>query len=733
MEIPSLHAKINDAVSKLNPRQREAVDCAAGPTLIIAGAGTGKTKTLTCKIAKLIAGGTPASRILAVTFTNKAAGEMRERVEALVPGQGSRVWIYTFHSFCVRLLRQHARAQHVPQDFVIYDDSDQKKIIQMVLSEMGKEDEKNRAGLYLNLISRAKDDLLDAESYSIHAQTNYNNPHRLPVAEVYTRYQAKLAQAGALDFGDLLLKTADLLSNNTQVREYYQDFFHQILVDEYQDTNRAQYIITKLLSAKRRNLCVVGDPDQSIYSWRGADIRNILEFERDFPDAQVIALEQNYRSTANILKAADNLIRYNLKRKQKTLFTTKEHGEPVRVEELPSEGEEARWVASKINSLIDDGYSLNDVAVFYRTNAQSRSFEDYFRRAQIPYRLIGATRFYDRAEVKDAMSYARLLVNPYDTVSLLRILNVPARCISKITQGRMERYSAEKGLTIFDTLKAAPEIPDMTTGAIRGATDLANLIETIRLEASNGAAPAYVLQRILLMSGYWKSIEDGMDKNPDDTKARLGNLQELINAVKEYEERNKDAENPPTLSGWLQEVSLMSGSDDVSGGDSAVTLMTIHLAKGLEFPVVFLTGLEEGLFPIGAGQSTDDELEEERRLCYVGMTRAKEILFLTYAATRRIFGKVYSNLASRFLFESHLMTRQEEVPAKEQVDFVAPAAPKILPTAGTMSGRRVRHAVYGNGKIVSESGSGDNKKITVLFDQGGRQTFMVRYAPLEIL
>lgn len=719
---------ISSVLKDLNPRQREAAEHGDGPMLIVAGAGTGKTKTLTCRIGRLISSGVPASRILAVTFTNKAAAEMRQRVEAIVPGHGVRLWVHTFHAFGARLLRQHAGLLKLKPDFIVYDADDQKKLVQLALKELGRENEQNKAGLFVNVISRAKDDLMDAQSYAIHAETSCD-PVRVPVAKVYLRYQAKLAEAGALDFGDLLLKTVELLRDKDDIREYYQEYFRHVLVDEYQDTNRAQYMLTKTLAAKHRNLCVVGDPDQSIYAWRGADIRNILEFERDFKEARVVTLEQNYRSTSNILNAADNVIKHNHKRKPKNLWTAKQHGDPVNLKELPAEGDEARWTARVINELVrEEGRSLKEMAVFYRTNAQSRSFEEAFRKYQIPYRLIGTVRFYDRKEIKDALAYARLLVNSSDTVSLLRILNVPARGIGKTGQEKLLNYAAGKGLSLQDAMSREADVPGLTPACRRGIRELSSLLDILRTQLPS-ITPSQAVERVLIQTGYWKSIEEEVEKDPD-AAARLGNLQELVNALKEFEERCAAAEIVPSLSKYLEEVSLVSDIDNYDSSESAVTLMTVHLAKGLEFPVVFLTGLEEGLFPIGAGNASEDEMEEERRLCYVGMTRAKEQLFLTYAATRRIFGKVYSNLASRFILESRVAPETAPKPGREQSDVVIPEA---YTAKKAVKGQKVRHGVYGMGRIIGQSGAGEAAKVTVLFDKGGIQTFMLRYAPLELL
>lgn len=732
MKITSKQTGVPQIVFKdLNPKQREAVEYTGGPMLIVAGAGTGKTKTLTSRIARLIFSGVPASRILAVTFTNKAAGEMRQRIEALVPGEGFKVWMHTFHALGARLLRQHAGRVNLKADFVVYDAADQKKVVQLALKELGMESEKNKAGFYVSVISRAKDDLLDAQSYAIHTDTS-DNPSRAVVSRVYLRYQAKLAEAGALDFGDLLLKTVELLRDKEDVRKYYQEYFQHVLVDEYQDTNHAQYIITKTMASKHRNLCVVGDPDQSIYAWRGADIRNILEFERDFKDSKVVTLEQNYRSTANILSAADNVIRHNHKRKPKNLWTAKHHGDPVNVHELPTEGGEARWVARVVGELVqEEGQSLREIAVFYRTNAQSRSFEEAFRKYQIPYKLIGTVRFYDRKEIKNTLAYARLLTNPSDTVSLLRILNVPARGIGKTGYERLLNYAGEKRLSFRDAMAQSDDVPGLTPACRRGIKELTTLLDDLR-ESLPSITPSQALEMVLSRTGYWRAIEEEVEKDPE-AAARLGNLQELVNAVKEFEERCANEGCIPTLSKYLEEVSLVSDVDSYDNETSVVTLMTIHLAKGLEFPVVFLTGLEEGLFPIGAGNASDDDMEEERRLCYVGMTRAKERLFMTYAATRRIFGKAYSNLSSRFIFESKTVPETALKPGEEDIQESMRQQARLRSHMGPAKGQKVRHGVYGAGRIISKSGSGEAVKVTVLFDKGGIQTFMLRYAPLEIL
>lgn len=806
---------VEEALNSLNPQQLAAVNYDGGPCLIVAGAGTGKTKTLTTKIAKLIHDGYSPFRILAVTFTNKAAGEMRERVEQLVPGNSRRVWIHTFHSFGVRILRQHAGVLGLSKDFAIYDESDQKKVITLLLEQMGVKEPKKEVGQLIAIISRAKDDMISPETM-MQSATASGLDFKIRAAEIYRRYEQKLKEAGALDFGDLLVKTVVLLRDHEDIRSYYQDFFQYVLVDEYQDTNHTQYLITKMLAAKHRKLCVVGDPDQSIYSWRGANIRNILEFEKDFKDAKIITLEQNYRSTKVILDASNKLITKNKKRKEKNLFTQKDSGDPIEVRQVGTEGEEARWVSQNIKSLVDvEGASLKDIAVFYRTNAQSRSFEDYFRRYQIPYRLIGTVRFYDRKEIKDIMCYARILVNPHDNVSLLRIINTPTRGLGKVAQDRLLAHAEEKQISLYDALKNAAYVPGLSSAAVKAAIKLVQLFENWRGDMLL-TAPADIFHKILLESGYMDSVKAELEKDPE-AESRLQNLDALINAVKEYEERCEKNEKQPSVADFLQEVSLLSGEDETQAAEGgAVTLMTVHLAKGLEFENVFVTGLEENLFPIN--RDNEDDLEEERRLCYVAMTRAKKRLYLTYARTRRKFGQLQENLPSRFLFESGLVDENQveeqtprfawgtnssysggnyerftarkksyrdsqafegyahksrfqkrydeygyEIEENPDLDYASsfynsartsapqysfsdprrvpgavpppqePAKPAEKNADGVAVGGLVKHGVFGQGKIVQIAGSGESSKITVLFQNGTRRTFMLKFAPLEIL
>ncbi len=720
-------------LEKLNPEQRAGATHLDGALLVLAGAGTGKTRVITYRIARLIETGVPPDRILAVTFTNKAAGEMRKRLEELAPGKGALVWAFTFHSFCAKLVRIHHQDLGLPRHFTIYDQGDQKKLVTESMKELGLDDQKSKAGLYVSIISRAKDDLLDAGSYEIHAMNSIDQSRQI-AAKIYKVYQSKLDKAGALDFGDLLLKTCQLLRDHPAVREKWQNHFTHLLVDEYQDTNHAQYILTKTLAAKNKNVCVVGDDDQSIYSWRGANIRNILEFEKDFPNVMVVTLEQNYRSTGRILDAAALVIHHNKTRKSKKLWTKAAPGDEVRVQELPNEYEEATYVVRRIQDEVqNNGRSLKDCAVFYRTNAQSRSFEESMRRARLPYKIVGAMRFYERKEIKDAMAYARIVVNKRDSVSLDRVINCPPRGLGAKSLELAENYAAQHGLTLWDAFWAHGQIEGLGAKAHGAFDDFTQTMAKLRDTVENlpaGGAMALIFET----TGYWAWVESEMEHDPE-AAGRLANLQELLNAVKEYDDKEKQNGRVSTLATYLEEVALQTGLDDYDENTPAVTLMTIHLAKGLEYPVVFLTGLEEGLFPIGGGNATPEDLEEERRLCYVGITRARERLYLTYAATRRLFGQVYASLPSRFIIEAKLFgsAARESAPGGVPA-FVRPAvagAPASARATGFKNGQRVKHPQFGRGIVSDISGAGDTMKVTVRFDDGRVAKLLTRYAPLE--
>jgi len=708
----------------LNEKQLESALYFNSPLLIIAGAGTGKTKTLVSKLSILANGGIPASRILAITFTNKAAEEMRSRVVKLVP-DAYGLWCSTFHSFGAKFLRMHYREAGLNRDFAIYDEDDQKKLITLVMKDLGFEKDKNKASVYISIISRAKDDLMDSESYLLNARIN-GNPERIKAAQIYFEYQKRLSESNAVDFGDLISMPVALLKNNAELLNYYQNYFRYILVDEYQDTNRAQYMLVKILSEKTRDLCVVGDPDQSIYGWRGADIKNILQFEADFKDAKVIALEQNYRSTSTILDAANRVIKNNKKRKEKNLWTENGVGEKVELLETANEIDEAERIARIIKTKTAETQNYSQIAVFYRTNAQSRNFEEALRKYRIPYRLIGTVRFYERKEIKDALAYLRVITNPRDTVSLMRIINLPTRGIGDKTIEKINEFARIKGVPFFDAL-LLDELP-VSEGVKKAIEEFINLIKEFKENIQN-LKPHNLLENLLLKSGYWQMIEDEAEKDKEMAFMRLSNLQELVNAVEQFEEDCKAKNEPATISKYLEEVSLQSDIDNMKEDSNTVTLMTLHLAKGLEFDTVFITGLEEGLFPINAANSDEEDMEEERRLCYVGMTRARKKLYLSWAETRRLFGKTYPNMMSRFIIEANLVNYSKN----KAPDDIKVIEAKNLSKPKPMAGRKVIHPIFGKGTVVEIIGSGEFAKIKIKFDTGSVHTFMLKFAPIEIL
>jgi DNA helicase II / ATP-dependent DNA helicase PcrA len=714
---------------KLNPAQKDAVLQTDGPLIIFAGAGTGKTRVITHRIAHLLAKGVTPWNILAVTFTNKAAEEMRRRVDALAPGRGRSVWISTFHSFGAQFLRVEAKTLGLDPSFLIYDDTDQKNLLRDCVRELNLDEKKFKPSRLVEIISRSKDDLLDADSYGIHSLASGDH-FRQVVATVYGLYQKKLNMCGALDFGDLLMATVNALRNNGQLREKYQERFRYLLVDEYQDTNHAQYMLTKFLAAKHKNICVVGDDDQSIYSWRGADIRNILEFERDYPGCRMVKLEQNYRSTQNILSSAWNVINNNQNRVEKKLWTEGEEGEKPRIFESMNELEEAQRVADEMERWRKspaDGknYRHSDFAVFYRTNAQSRVLEDAMRRSGVPYAVVGSVRFYDRAEVKDITAYLKIIHNPNDNISLKRIINVPHRHIGKTTIELLEHFAVEKGTTLWEAVRNLHAI-EMPSAGRRALMEFRKMIEELRGDRETMTVKE-IATRVLERTGYVRELEA---ENTPEAKNRVENIQELISAIDEFEGRSPDR----TLAGYLTQVALVSDLDTWSDDNDKVTLMTLHLAKGLEFRSVFITGLEEGLFPIGEAAFDRDELEEERRLMYVGMTRAKERLYLSWAAERRIFGKSHWNMQSRFIEEAKLkgaVVSNEPLIESARSGYT-PVYDDIIPGEDLFPiGARVRHAQFGAGKIIEKSGAGEEMKLVVLFDSGQWKKLMIKYANLE--
>ena len=626
-------------LSDLNPSQREAVTWPPDkPLLVLAGAGSGKTRILTRRIAFLISQKIPAFNLLGVTFTNKAAEEMRRRVGKLVRQE---VWVSTFHSSCLRILREEISAIGFPKNFVIYDEQDQLVILKECLKEMNIPERQVHPKGARELIQRAKDYLLSPYQFAERAEGLYEET----VGQVYVRYEEKLAKLGGLDFGDLILKAVSVFDRHPKVLEAWQERLRYILIDEYQDTNHAQYRFVKLLASKHLQITVVGDPDQSIYGWRGADIRNILNFERDYPSAGVIKMEQNYRSPTTILEAANALIQHNESRKPKLLWGEKGIGEPITLYEANDEKEEAEFVVGEIVEKQKSGRSLAEMAVFYRVHAQSRIFEDVLRRNKIPYKIVGGIRFYDRREIKDLLAYLRAIGVPKDDVSLKRILNVPSRGIGKKAQELLEDFARRENLGVHDALRRAKEIPDLGAKALKSIEDFSVMLEEMRKRLPKISVRG-LLEKIIERTGYVKLLEE---ERTIEAAARIENIEEFFSVVDDFEENDHRGD----LLEFIESLALLTDLDTWNAGSNCLTLMTLHCAKGLEFPVVFMVGLENGLFPnVNAfDKEVEEELEEERRLCYVGITRTQERLYLTYASSRRLYGQIQHNLPSRFLSE----------------------------------------------------------------------------------
>ena len=640
---------------ELNTQQQQAVDHGDGPLLVLSGPGSGKTRVLVHRIASLVERGAAfPSQILAVTFTNKAAEEMRRRIESLV-GPGAReIAAGTFHSVCLKILRRHAEAAGYGDRFLVYDESDSLALAKECFDALGFDRDRMPPQAALERISRAKDACRGPEEFAAEAK---GNPYLERVAKVYARYQLRLRELQAMDFGDLIRLAVLLFEKNPELLESYRRRWRYILVDEYQDTNRAQYLLLSALASGHSNISVVGDDDQSIYRWRGADISNIMRFEKDFPGAKVVRLEQNYRSTGAILAAAGAVVSRNAGRKQKSIWTENAAGRKVKIVSCESEKREAETVSERISS---GSLKYGDVAIFYRTNAQSRPFEEAFRMAGVPYRIFGGMKFYERAEVKDVLAYMRLALDPRDDVSFRRVINVPARGLGKTTVERLEKFAGERGLGMLDATAAFASSGEVRTAASKALSAFASALERLAGEADSPELGLFV-RKVLDESGY---VEALASVSSIESEARLENINELVTAAEEFvPAQDGDAGTP--LQQFLDQVALVSGADAIDGELGAVTMMTLHLAKGLEYPCVFMVGMEEGLFPHSRSQDDPEELEEERRLCYVGMTRAKEELFLTHAFRRRLFGSERYNVASRFL---------DEIPAQhvERVGFAKP-------------------------------------------------------------
>lgn len=731
---------MNPIFDTLNDRQCEAVKHTEGPLLITAGAGSGKTKVLTCRIAHLLELGVAPYRILAITFTNKAAREMKERVENLVGAQADRIWLSTFHSFCAKLLRFEVDGFHgYTRNFTIYDSSDQLVLVKDCLKKLNLDDKQFMPRSVLGTISSAKNVLMDAKAFAARASDFYEQK----VADVYALYQEKLRENNAVDFDDLLFLAVRLLQEKEDVREKYQSRFQYILVDEYQDTNHAQYALTKILAARWRNICVVGDADQSIYAWRGADIRNIIDFTRDYPDAASIKLEQNYRSTKTILHAANAVIDNNESRPKKTLWTENPAGNKIIHYQAQTEHDEADYIAGVIYNRHEISHEpYGDMAILFRTNAQSRVLEEKLMRYAIPYTMVGGTKFYDRKEIKDVLAYLRLLYNPEDSLSLTRIINVPKRNIGATTMEHVAAYAEEQGISLFEALSSTDEIP-VTKRARTSLENFAAMIFDL-LNDIEGKDVLSLIETVIKQTGYGDMLDKEAEHDPQG-ESRKENVGEFLSVAKDYMDSNPDG----NLQDFLENVALVSDVDDFESSDSKVTLMTLHAAKGLEFPVVFLTGLDEGLFPHSRTLMDPAQVEEERRLAYVGITRAERQLYVTNAITRTMYGRISAYMPSRFLAEipPQLMedyhrksampqSRTTAVPGKQRVSIltkpVASSLPKKHAVTDTFAkGDKVRHKIWGIGTVLDVIGEGPNMQMKIQFPTKGVRQVVVKYAPLE--
>ncbi len=732
----------------LNEQQMAAVLQTEGPVLILAGAGSGKTRVLTHRAAYLIEEkGVDPWNIMAITFTNKAAGEMRERINAIVGPGAESIWVSTFHSACVRILRRYINRLGYDNNFTIYDAEDQKTVMRDVLKRLQIDTKMYKDRTFLNAISSAKDELISPQEFALRAAADVRLKRQ---AEVYTEYQKTLKRNNALDFDDLIVKCVELLRDNTAVLDYYQERFRYLMVDEYQDTNTAQFRLVQLLAGKYRNLCVVGDDDQSIYKFRGANIQNILSFEQSYPDAVVIRLERNYRSTQNILDAANAVIKNNEGRKDKTLWTDKGSGALITFLQVDSAYEEAEVIAHSISSFVRKGtYRYGDCAVLYRTNAQSRILEERFVSENIPYRIFGGVNFYSRREIKDLLAYLKTIDNAQDDVAAARIINVPRRGIGATTIGHVQDWADEKGISFYEALSRVDDIPDVGKSAASKVHSFVTLIETMRGKASQLAVED-LLKAVIDETGYVKELEA---EESEEALARIENIDELITKAVTYRETAEE----PDLSGFLEEVALVADIDNLEEGSDYVALMTLHSAKGLEFPNVYLAGMEDGLFPSYMTILDDDpeELEEERRLCYVGITRAKENLTLTSARMRMTRGETQYNKVSRFVEEipdgllagpmydrttekKRPSVRRDGAEAYNKMKPYATAA-KQFGDAGKLSslnyaeGDRVKHAKFGDGTVTAIVSGGRDFEVTVDFDKVGTKKMFASFAKLQKL
>jgi len=726
-----------DLCANLNPQQRQAVLHSDGPVLIMAGAGSGKTRVLVHRIAQLLqTGQADPCQILAITFTNKAAREMRERIEKLMGADSRGMWVGTFHATCVRILRQENQHLDTGSNFVIYDDSDQQSLLKKCLKELNLDEKKFTPRAIGAAISQAKNQLWDPGKMATMAGDYFEKT----AAEVYKLYQKKLVENNAMDFDDLIKKTVDLFHQQPQVLSYYQNRFRYILVDEYQDTNKAQYELIQLLAKGHRNLCVVGDPDQSIYRWRGADIQNILDFEQDYPEAAIIQLEQNYRSTGNILNAANAVIKHNIGRREKKLWTDQGAGKKICCRQTEDERAEALFIAETVFYLCrEEDLKFSDFAVLYRTHAQSRAVEEACIKYKLPYRIFGGMKFYERKEIKDTLAYLKLIANPVDSLSLLRTVNEPKRGLGAATLERVEAEAALRGISLLEVMAVADLIPGISprfAGLLKGFQQM--IVGLIRQR--DQVTVSQLVRQIWEASGYERALQ--ADKSPE-AEGRLENLKEFLSVTEDFD---RSAEEP-NLENFLAQISLTTDMDNAEESEEKITLMTLHSAKGLEFPVVFLVGLEEGVFPHGRAMLDNDEMEEERRLCYVGMTRAQKRLFLTRSYQRMLWGRSQYNQESRFIREIDPSLLTDEVDGTESVcreparrpSLKSPASPGspqpvVRPKGEDLLitlGDKVQHAKFGSGVVVKTSGSGEDMEVSIAFPGQGIKTLIMKYAPIK--
>ncbi len=757
--LPGAEDASPDLLAGLNDAQRLAVLTTEGPTLIVAGAGSGKTRVLTYRVAHLVRDKrVPPTAILAITFTNKAAREMRERLRHLVGGVVKAMWVSTFHSACVRILRRSGAALGYGSNFSIYDEGDAERLMTQVCRQLDFDPKRLAPRAIRHAVSAAKDELLGPEELADQALGFFQKK----AAEAYRLYQQRLVESNALDFDDLIMQTVRLFREHPQVLAEYQRRFRYVLVDEFQDTNPAQYVLLRLLAAEHRNLSVVGDGDQSIYAFRGATVRNILDFEADYPEANVILLERNYRSTQTILSAANAVIANNLERKPKNLWTAIGAGNPIVRFQAENEHDEAAFVVEEVERLHDQGGDYGQVVVFYRTNAQSRPLEEVFVKAGLPYRIVGGVKFYDRREVKDLLAYLKAVINPLDEVSLRRVLNVPRRGIGDTSERAIGRFASEEGIPFGEALRRAGEIPGLGARQTRAVADFVAVLDELAAGIGEGRSPSVLVQDAWTLSGLLRELEAD---SSIEGQGRVENVRELQSAAEEYELR-EGQEAAPTLAGFLESIALITDADQVESGSQSVTLMTLHTAKGLEYPVVFIVGLEENVFPHVRSIGEPRDLEEERRLAYVGITRARERLYLTNAWSRTLFGATNYNLPSRFLKEvpDELVTVASDGRAgqarsrtagwedtgkafgagrsslgqRPAPSFERPPTPaERLANRGRGAldlalepGDEVVHRQWGRGTVMATSGDGERAVAEVDFPELGRKRLLLRYAPL---